>query len=185
MLSEILLAAGLNRDDVKLVPLGVDKHLAAWPHNEMDAVVTYEPVASALLAQGAHKLFDSRKIPNAIIDVLAIRADLLDHRASGIRHLVQSHFRALDHLTRNPQDAAYRMAAHLKLQPADVLPAFRGLVLPDAAYNRRLLAGEPPELLVTASKLSAVMVKAGLLRLDDPMTALIRADFLPATASGK
>lgn len=185
LLSEILLAAGLARDDVKLVPLSVDKHLDAWQRNELDAVVSYEPVASELLARGAHKLFDSRQIPNTIIDVLAMRTDLLDSHASAIRHLVQSHFKALDHLKRNPQDAAYRMAGHLKLKAADVLPAFKGLVLPDAAYNQRLLAGTTPELLLTARKLSAIMVKSQLLKEDDSLNSLIRADFLPSTAPGR
>lgn len=185
LLSEILLAAGLGRDDIKLLPLSIDKHLDAWQRNELDAVVSYEPVASELLAQGAHKLFDSRQIPNTIIDVLAMRTDLLDSHASAIRHLVQSHFKALDHLKRNPQDAAYRMAGHLKLKAADVLPAFKGLVLPDAAYNQRLLAGTTPELLLTARKLSAIMVKSQLLKEDDSLNSLIRADFLPSTASGR
>jgi NitT/TauT family transport system substrate-binding protein len=185
LLSEILLAAGLSRDDVKLVPISVDKHLAAWQRGELDAVVTYEPVASALLALSAHKLFDSRQLPNTIIDVLAIRTDRLDSHAGAIRHLLQSHFQALDHLTRNPQDAAYRMAGHLGLPAADVMPAFKGLVLPDAAYNRRLLTGTTPELLLTARKLSAIMVKNQLLTQDDPLNSLIRADFLPTAAAGK
>lgn len=183
LLSDILHTAGLGRDDVKLVPLSVDKHLDAWLRNEFDAAVTYEPVASKLLAQGAHKLFDSRQIPNTIIDVLAIRSDLLDRHANTIRHLLQSHFKALDHLKRNPQDAAYRMASHLKLKAGDVLPAFKGLVLPDAAYNQRLLAGTSPELLVTARKLSAIMVKSQLLKQDDALNSLIRADFLPSDAA--
>lgn len=185
LLSEVLLAAGLGRDDVKLVPLSVDKHLDTWQRDALDAVITYEPVASELLAQGAHKLFDSRQVPNTIIDVLAMRTHLLDTHASAIRHLVQSHFKALDHLTRNPQDAAYRMASHLKLKAADVLPAFKGLVLPDAAYNRRLLTGTTPELLGTARKLSAVMVKSQLLKQDDSLSSLIRADFLPTDAPGR
>jgi NitT/TauT family transport system substrate-binding protein len=179
LLAEILRAGSLSRDDLKLVPLSVDKHLAAWRQNELDAVVTYEPVASDLLEQGAHRLFDSRQIPNTIVDVLAIRNDRLELNAAAIRHLLQSHFKALDHLRRNPQDAAYRMASHLKLPALDVLPAFKGLVLPDAANNYRLLAGAKPELLATARKLSAVMVRSGLLKQDDSLDALIRADFLP------
>lgn len=179
LLAEILRSGGLSRDDVKLLPLSVDKHLAAWNRQEVDAVVTYEPVASDLLARGAQKLFDSRQIPNTIVDVLAIRSDRLDRHAPEIRHLLFSHFKALDHLKRNPQDAAYRMASHLKLGAIDVLPAFKGLVLPDAANNYRLLSGAKPELLVTARKLSAVMVRSGLLKQDDSFDALIRADFLP------
>ena len=185
LLSEILIASGLSRDEVKLVPLSVEKHVDAWKNKQFDAVVTYEPVASELLAQGTHKLFDSRQIPNTIIDVLAIRTDVLESHASAIRHLIQNHFKALEYITKNPQDSAYRMAEHLKLKSSEVMPAFKGLLLPDAAYNRRLMSGATPELLVTARKLSAVMAKYQLLKQEDSLSLLIRDDFLPTYTTGK
>lgn len=183
MLTEILRAAALTKDEVQLLPLGIDQQLDAWQRKQVDALITYEPQASQLLAQGAHRLFDSRQIPNTIIDVLAIRRDALDDRhANALRHLLQSHFRALDHLKRNPQDAAYRMARHLNLPAADVLLAFKGLVLPDALNNYRLLAGASPELLARARTLSRVMVNGKLLQQDDALTDLIQAQFLPTPA---
>ena len=185
LLSEILRIAGLSRADITPVGMSVDKHLDAWKRKEADAFVTYEPVAGELLALGGTRLFDSRQIPNTILDVLVMRTDVLDSHDAAIRHLTQSHFKALDHLTRNPQDAAYRMAEHLKLSAADVLPAFKGLVLPDAANNHRLLAGATPELLATASKVSTVMTRNGLLKQEDSLQNLLRSDFLPPDAAFK
>jgi hypothetical protein len=40
-------------------------------------------------------------------------------------------------------------------------------------------------LLLTARKLSAIMVKSQLLKEDDSLNSLIRADFLPSTAPGR
>lgn len=180
MLVESLRAAGLTQEDVTLVMLPITQQREAWSRDQVDAAVTFEPVATQLLAQGALNLFDSRRIPNTIVDVLAMRSDRLDRSHAGaIRNLIAAHFRALEHLQRNPQDAAYRMAPHLGLPAEDFLSAFKGLMLPDAAYNYRLLAGTSPELLPSARKLSAIMVKSGLLKQDDPLTNLIRADFLP------
>ncbi|MFA6498966.1 MAG: ABC transporter substrate-binding protein [Desulfurivibrionaceae bacterium] len=180
MLAEALREAGLTKEEVTLVSLPVDQQLAAWSHDQLDAAVTYEPVASQLLAQGALKVFDSGQIPNLIVDVLAIRNDVLDRiHAKAIRHLIVAHFRALKHLSRNPQDAAYRMAPRLGLPAANLLSIFKGLVLPDAAENYRLLAGTSPELLASARNLSTIMVKNKLLEQDAPLTSLIRADFLP------
>jgi NitT/TauT family transport system substrate-binding protein len=180
LLSEILLFAGLTPKDVQLVFLDVDKHRNAWGAQQADAFITYEPVASQLLLDGAVKLFDSRKLPDAIVDVLAIRRDRLDSaHADAVRHLVSAHFQALDHLNRNPQDAAYRMAGRLGLPAQDVLSAFKGLLMPDEAHNFRLLAGAQPVLLASARKLSDIMVKGSLLRKSDALTDLIRADFLP------
>jgi NitT/TauT family transport system substrate-binding protein len=180
MLDQALLAAGLTKQDIRLVPLNTDKYLDAWNRNQVDAVITYEPVASQLLAQGALMLFNSAQIPNMIVDVLAIRSDVLDRsHASAIRHLMSAHFRSLNQVKRNPHDAAYRMAAHLGLPATGVLNAFKGLVLPDVANNHRLLGGASPELLVSARKLSAIMTRSGLLKQEDTLALLINSDFLP------
>lgn len=180
MLTEALQTAGLTKQDIKPVILNIDRHRNAWISNEVDAVTTYEPVASQLLQQDGIKLFDSRQIPNTIVDVLAIRGDALDFRHAGaVRHLLATHFYSLDYLNRNPQDAAYRMAIRLGLPAANVLTALKGLVLPDAANNHRWLSGSAPELLVCARKLSNIMVISGLLKEEDPLNSLIYADFLP------
>lgn len=181
MLEQALLDAGLTKQDVTLVPSRIDEHIDAWSRNQVDAVITYEPSASQLLAQGALKLFDSSQIYNTIVDVLAIRSDALDNgHASAVRHLISAHFRALDQLNRNPYDAAYRMAAHLGLPAAGVHNAFKGLVLPDVANNYRLLGGASPDLLTRARRLSGIMVKNGMIKQDDTLTLLINSDFLPA-----
>jgi NitT/TauT family transport system substrate-binding protein len=180
MLAETLRAAGLTKQDVKLSSLPPSKQLDAWTRNQVDAVISYEPVSSQLLAQGAVKLFDSRQIPNMIVDVLAIRSEVLDrNHAATIRHLVSTHFSALSRLNHNPHDAAYRMSMHMGLPEGEVLAAFKGLLLPDASNNRLLLTGSPPPLLESARKISASLVGEGLLPHDDSLTALIRADFLP------
>lgn len=179
LLGEILSKAGLSKRDVTLVPLSVDKQVAGWRARAFDAAITYEPVASELLDLGARKLFDSRQIPNTIVDVLAIRSDLVAAHAGELRHLVRAHFRALDHLARSPHDAAYRMATHLNLPAGDVLSAFKGLLLPDAQANRRLLAGREPPMLLTAQKVSAALVENGLLQQPDKLNALVSAEFIP------
>lgn len=184
LLNEILKVAELKKQDVKLIELTIDEQLQVWKRSQVDAVVTYEPVASQLQALSGIRLFDSSQIPNTIVDVLAIRNDAIDFsHASAIRHLISAHYRAIDHLKRNPQDAAYRLAAHLGLPVVDVLPAFKGLVLPDAAYNYRLLAESPPELLSSARKLSNDMFNNKILKHEDSLSTLINADFLPTDFS--
>jgi NitT/TauT family transport system substrate-binding protein len=184
LLNEILNLAELKKTDIKPIELTIDKHLQAWQNNQIDAVVTYEPVASQLQSLGGFKLFDSREIPNTIVDVLAIRSDVLNFsHANAIRHLVAAHFHALNYINKNPQDAAYRMATHLGLPVVDVLPAFKGLVLPDANYNHRLMAGTSAELLLSAKRLVKSMLKNGLLKKSDSLNTLINTDYLPRDIS--
>lgn len=180
MLAEVLQAAGLKKSDIKPVSVSIDKHLRAWRRRQADAVVTYEPVASQLLSDGGVKLFDSGQVPNTIVDVLVMRNDVLDFgRARAIRHAVAAHFLAVNHFYRNPHDAAYRMAEHLGLSAAEVLPAFKGIILPDERNNYRLLDGAAPELLNSARRLSKLMTENGLLAREDSLVELLNPAYLP------
>lgn len=181
MLAEILKAAGLTRHDVALQLISIGEQAGAWRHRAVDAFVSYEPVATQLLAQGMTRLFDSRQIPGTIVDVLAVRSDALDHvHGKAIRHLVATHFRAVDELTRNPQDAAYRMAGHLNLPAAGVLVAFKGLILPTLLNNHRMLNGSQPDLLLTAQRVADILRRIGSLSQSDALKDLINGDYLPA-----
>lgn len=181
MLVEVLQNAQLEKEDVHLVELNIDKHLAGWQYKNFDAVITYEPVATQLRAGGMHKLFDSRQIPNTIMDVLVIRSDVIHHsQTKAVSHLVASHFRALSHLKHNPQDAAYRMAEHLKVDARDVLGAYKGLLLPDLEHNHRLLAGgEKSPLLLSAKSLMQLMLEHQLIQQPDNLLLLIDDQYLP------
>jgi len=180
MLDHLLKQAGLTRQDVHLVKILVDEQLTAWQHQAADAFITYEPVASQLISQGMHCLFDTRQMPDTIIDVLAVRRDALNTaHAKALKHLIAGHFKALDHLTRNPQDAAYRMAGHLHLSANNVLAAFKGLMLPTPANNYRLLAGPQPGLLPIVQRVAAILQGNGLISQNEGLAGLLNGSYLP------
>lgn len=184
MLAKALQAAGLQRDEVQVAPLTFDQHEEAWRRGEVDVLVSFPPVSSRLLDAGAVDLYDSRQLPDTIVDVLAVRQEALDRKRDAVRHLVAAHLRGRGHLQRNPQDASYRMAAHLGLRPEEVLASYKGIVLPDLAGNRRLLGGASPVLLTSAQMLSGVMHKEGLLPQPDRLDGLLHADSLPEAEHG-
>lgn len=180
MLHQALQAGGITPGEVVQVPLPIDRHEAAWREGGLDALITYEPVASRLFDAGARRLFDSRGLPDTIVDVLAIRTGALDSGgAEAARHLVSAHLRGLAHLASHPQDAAYRLAPRLNLPPEQALAAYRGLLLPDRDHNRRLLDGPAPVLMDTARRLSALMASSGLLPAEDALAGLLRPEYLP------
>lgn len=184
LVSEALRRAGLSLSDIVALDVAVDRHYEVWQTGAADVVVTYEPTASRLLEAGAINLFDSRELPDTIVDVLAVRTERLGRRQdAAITHLIESHLKALDHLHRNPQDAAYRMAERLELQAGEVLRAYRGLVLPDLASNERLLRARVPALQETARGLLAFKRERGLIAGTDDLRGLIDGRYLPAEAS--
>ncbi len=181
MLHKTLEAAGLTPAQVTVVPMTVDTHIHFWDAERLDALVTYEPTASQLEARGAHRLFDSRALPDTIFDVLAIREDALGTHASAVRQLVAAHFFGLHHLRTNPYDAGYRMSARLNMPSGETHAAFRGLKLPTLEANRHLLAPDG-RLLAAAHTLAELLVRTGNLPVRPPLVNLARADYLPKDA---
>lgn len=181
LLGEILREAGLSRGMVSLSEEPVAEQIQCWQAREVDVMLCSQPVASQLQALGAVRLFDSRQLPQTLLDVLVIRVDRIgSQQRAPVRELINGQLRAVRHLQTNPQDAAYRMAGQLSLPVSGVLQAFRGLLLADAARNQQLLAGKIPALLSNAERLSSLMVAHRLLPAPDRLEALVRADFLPA-----
>jgi len=180
MLYQVLLAAGLKREDVIPVPLTVEEQAGAWQRGEIDAAITFEPGANQIKKLGGKALFDSSRIPELILDVIAVRAESLDAaHADALHHLLAAHLKALKHINVNPDDAAYRMAAHFKLPPEEVLSTFKGLVLPDLENNLRLLGGATPVALSNARIIADTMLKAGLLHREADLNGLFRPEYLP------
>jgi NitT/TauT family transport system substrate-binding protein len=175
---KLLEAAKLSASDVIQVDLPPAQQLDAWKRHEVDAVITYEPMVTAFLSEGAHSLFDSRQMPDTIIDVLAVRRD-----RSGIEPLLQilaeAHFRALEYMRTNEQDALFRTAAREEVSPEEARRMLAGVTLPSLAANRAYLGGANARLLHAAKELSALMVRRGLLAQEDDLENLLMPGILP------
>lgn len=178
MLSKVLEAAGLQRSDVTVINMDED-HLAAWDSANMDAVLTYEPALSRLQKQGLVSLYDRRKLPLVIVDVLAVRTEAAERHAEALRGLIAGHFRALTQWRNNPIDTAYRLSARLGVKPDEVKSVFKGLDLPDAAYNRKYLTAPAVELTQSVQAITRILTQEGLLKRPLNLDRLFVADYLP------
>lgn len=180
MLDAMLEVSGLKVSDIQLIAATVDEHAKIYESGRADAIITFEPVRSILLKQGAHILFDSSRVPNRILDVLVVRADQIDAHRHALKKVVASHFRALDFQAQQPQEAAKRLAPYLGVPEADVAPQYAGIKIPTLAENYAFLSGTQPALEKVAASLADLMLRHKLLEhkvntehLDEPM-------FLPA-----
>lgn len=179
MLSRVLEAAQLSAADVIKVPLTVDQHVAAYEAQQIDAVITFEPMASRLRALGAHLLLDSSSFPGLIVDVLVVSAHINPQQSAQLRQLLSGHFLALQHLRINPANAARLLSAHQQIPAEEVLRAFNGIRLADDAANRGWLAGNNPGLSASAKSVGQLMAEAHLLQRQPDTTDLCDPRFLP------
>lgn len=180
MLLKALEAAGLALHEVQVVTMRLDEQTAAWQRRQIDAAISYEPTASRLMREGAHRLFDSRALPETIFDVLAVRRDRLHACRGAIEAAVAGHLRGLFHLRVNRPDAAHRIATRNGITLAEVGQALAGVALPDLARNKVLMA-PAPSMLGALHGLNELMVAQGLLPRPDPLHDVFDASFLPAT----
>jgi NitT/TauT family transport system substrate-binding protein len=175
---KLLEAAGLSASDVIEVDLPPARQLEAWRRNKVDAVITYEPMVTDFLREGAHNLFDSRRMPDTIIDVLAVRRDRPGIQPL-LRTLSEAHFRALEHMQINREDALFRIAAREQSEPEEVRRMLAGVTLPSLAANRAYLGGSDARLRKAAKELSSLMVRHGLLAREDELDELLMPGILP------
>jgi NitT/TauT family transport system substrate-binding protein len=180
-----LRAAGLQVDDVQMVHVPFDRHEAAWHYQEVDLIVTFEPVAARLRQRGATPVFDSAQLPVpwAIVDVLAIDARFATGRhAAPWRALLASVWAAQRHLNELPEDGRYRLAPWLDVPREQVFALFAGLRLTGWRDNRDWLVGDEARLPAVADALRGLMRDSGMLSGTEVDTPLVWPDAIGAQA---
>jgi len=188
MLEAALAAASLRLDDVVRVTVTADQGLAQFRAGAVQAVVTAEPWVTQLEALGAVRLFDSTRLPDRLVSVLAVRAELLERQPAAVRLLVAAHFGALERLAQDKAQAWRLMASRLRLPteqslaeelPAEQVPqSFRGLRMPTVAAHRELL--RPGGYFDQAQQaLQQGLIERRLLERSIPLQGLLDTRFLP------
>lgn len=174
-----LASVGLTVADVRTVHLSPAEQSEAWAAGAVDVAISYPPNALTLREQGAVVLYDSSHFPGLVLDVLAVHPDRLGWRDNArVSDLVAAHFRGLEHLRINPEDALRRIARAHQTSYADTLASFGGLNLPQVTVNRALLR-EGGGLSSVASRLASVMVEARLLSSVPDLSDLATDRYLP------
>jgi len=179
VLAMLLQAAKLPASALTLVDVPPEHQLAAWQAGEIDAAISYDPTAALLMDMGAHRLFDSRDMPEAIFDVLAVRTDAAASLGKPLKATVAAHFRALAHMQTHQQDTLYRVAAHQQIAPEHVARALAGVVQPSLAANQSYLSADDQRLRRSARMLSTLMTEHGILEREDTLEGLITSAWLP------
>jgi NitT/TauT family transport system substrate-binding protein len=164
VLSRALALNGMHAKDVRVVHLESNEQPGAFETGQVDGAVTFDPYREQLLRAGAQTLFDSTQIPGEIVDLVAVRASVLEQQPKAVQALLSGWLAAIDYLKREPKDAARRMGIRQQTTGEQFLKALRGLHIPSREENLGMLAGDKPGLVVTGRRLMALMLEAKLLR---------------------
>ena len=164
VLSRALTLNGMQASDVNVVHLESNEQPKAFEAGTVDGAVTFDPYRTQFLQAGATTLFDSTQIPGEIVDLVAVRASVVNKQPRAVQALLTGWFNATDYMKRDPKDAARRMGIRQQRTGEQFLEAQKGLHVPSREENLRMLGSQTPELAVSGRRLMALMVDAKLLR---------------------
>jgi NitT/TauT family transport system substrate-binding protein len=173
VLSRALAVSGMQASDVNVVHLESNEQTSAFEKGQVDGAVTFDPYRAQFLQAGAKTLFDSTQIPGEIVDLLAVRASVIDKEPKAIQALLAGWFDAIDYMNRDPKDAARRMGIRQQTSGEQFLEAQKGLRVPSRDGNLKMLSGATPELAVAGRRLMTLMVDAKLLRAELDIEGLL------------
>lgn len=137
-LARILELAGLAPRDVQVVGLPVSEHAAALRNGQVDALISFASNEAALHSAGARRLFDSRALPGAIIDVLVVDRQKVGHARR--RELRGLWFEAMRQWQAAPQQAEARIGRRLGMSAEQLQHGLAGIEAGDAALDQRMFA---------------------------------------------
>jgi NitT/TauT family transport system substrate-binding protein len=146
------------------VHLESNEQPGAFEKGQIDGAVTFDPYRGQLLRAGATTLFDSTQIPGEIVDLVAVRASVLEKQPNAVHALLSGWFAALEYMKLDPKDAARRMGIRQQTSGEQFLAALRGLHIPSHEENLKMLGGAAPELASSGRRLMKLMLEAQLLR---------------------
>lgn len=173
VLQRMLAAAGLKPGDVHVLNMEASQHLAALKRGQVAVAVSYEPLAGAIRAAGFRDLFDSRRMPGDIVDVLAVRAEVLRVRAADVQALLAGWNRGLQRLRENEAVASELLAPGVGMSPPAYRATLWGLRFHDASASLALLDGAAPQLVRDAQRLDTTLQALGLIRRSPDWGSLI------------
>ncbi len=177
MLDAALTAAKLSVDDVIVQNCSIDAYVECYEN--ADAIVIFEPRRSKLIAMGAVEVFNSKQIPDRIIDVLVARKEVIEQQPQQLKIMLQGLVSSVVELNSAKPDVIEKAAKSMRLNVADYLQSLEGVYLADRAFNRDMLEGSKPKLLATAQSLQKLMIKNGLMEKAANLQQLINSQFLP------
>lgn len=181
MLTSALERAGLSMSEVKVVPMEVQEHVKAFGSGRIDALVTFDPVRSQLLEEGARELFNSAEIPGEITDVLVVHREYLANHPEVVSHLIDGWFRLVERLKDDNEMLLHEaLAGYSGLDTASVSETLRLIEFPARQENREILRDKRAKFRSMALKMNQTMLRQQVIGSRVPVDKLLcSSELLP------
>lgn len=132
LLLQVLDTVGLKESDVQLINLAPDAAAAAYQSGQVDIAVTYAPYLGQVnaLTKNGRIIFDTSKMPTAIVDFYLIRTDSMSSKPGAAEAFIKGTFKGLDYMLANVDEAAKIGAKAMEVDIAEVPDDLTGVRIP-------------------------------------------------------
>jgi len=170
--------SGMSLNDVRVVYKSYSQHEESLTSGAVDAVVTFEPVRSKLLAKGGKLLFDSSMIPGEIMDVLVVRKDVLESNPRAVEALLSGFFKAANMLLAGDDRAIEFMAAREGVDKETFIKGLKLIKILDAGENAFIMSGGDPAFVVHLKQMENMFIKNRLVHNPVKLVAMLEPAFM-------
>jgi len=175
VLGRALERAGMSAADIQVVWTPVEQQVRAFREGAVDAVVTFEPAVSQVVAAGGRRLFDSSQLPGEVQDVLVVRRASLEAHHEQVAALLDAWFAAARSVTERPQAASLELSPRLGMSPEQFRRVCTQLHFPTREENLALLGGAQPAILPLARRVFHMLQRLEMVRGGWPEGPLVDA----------
>jgi NitT/TauT family transport system substrate-binding protein len=160
---------GMSKSDILAVSMNADEAGAAFMAGKLDAAVTWEPWLSKAVESGKGRLLTStRDHPGVLIDVLAVRRDVLERRERDVIALYKGWMRAIELAHNDPEGSNLLMSQKIGIELNDFRTQLGTVKLADQAFNEQFFKKENPESIWNlATQAISLWKKAGVIDPND------------------
>jgi len=176
MLDRALTSVNLSINEINVINCSYDQHMTCFEH--ADGIVTFEPIVTRLVSSGAVVLFDSGHIPNSVIDVLAVKREVIEESPETIHALVEGYYRAREFMQAQPDLTRQYLSKFMRTEIQYVDTTLEKIHLPSLSEVQALMSGSPSSLTQTARRLEAIMKSNDLLLNYQEPEQLITNEFI-------
>ena len=121
ILDEALARQGIDKSDLKIVDVLPQNVSSELQKTNVDAVVTYEPFVSEILAENvARKLFDTSEIPGISPNGATFHRSFIEERPGDVQAFVDVWHKTTEFIKQNPKEAFSIIANVYDSTPGDV-----------------------------------------------------------------
>lgn len=138
--------AGMQASDVLGVNMNADAAGTAFMAGKVPVAVTWEPYLSQAAAAGkGHVLVSSANYPGVLVDVIAVRRDVLERRHREVVALVRGWMDAVAAHEKDPQGTDPVMSKSIGIPLSDFKQNLGTLILADMKYNQTFFDRQSPQ----------------------------------------